>query len=611
MAIADGTYEILSYKDVAMALDVAGNSTANSANVRLYSRNGTNGQSWTFTSRGSYFTITDAETGKALDVAGGVAANGRNVQMYTSNNSAAQRWTVTEMGTQTINGTAYPVVRIGAFSASSYVLDCAGGKTALLTNIQIWSSNNSAAQRFVLVPTEWLAAGGNKTNYAGLPAASSGALGTTPGTALPSVAAIASGTAYPAWLCSAALYQVAYRTRIRNSGADWLGEWSDWMSIADGSTDWGGFGAPGASNCEPTQRGRLMWSPDGIAIDNSSTYDRTDVEVAVRAWQAQWGASAVPAHGPTYIYAVTAVRPVTIGSLSASLTPDGIRLAWATDATHGGNALTFECDAWGTFSATGAASGSATVERRDIKRAVSAGDAITVKVTMRTADGLTVSGTFTPTLDYNGSHGTSLTLTAAPSALGHTLRTVTASNANAEAWLVIEEGHGTRFVKLDGKSPWTVAPPLNEPWKVYASVSTNATSWASVMRTFTAVEDHGWHVTSQDLKRDLAIYANLNDRPNADMSYARSIESTEVMGRERPVYLPQDSTEVTWTLEGVLYGDSYGEDMALADWATHAGHVYYRSPYGDWQQAVVTGSGRDLVTGGATKVTLSMHAEVW
>lgn len=610
MSIADGTYEVLSYKDVSMALDVSGNSAANSANVQLWSRNGSNGQKWSFASNGSYYTILDAETGKSLDVANGRAANGSNVQMYSSNGSAAQRWTVVETGTQTINGTAYPVVRIGAFSASTYVVDVAGGKTALRTNVQIYQSNNSAAQRFVLVPTEWAAEGGSKTNYAGLPAASSGTGGKEVGTALSSVSAMESGTLYPAWACSATLYQVAYRMRTRESGADWFGEWSNWMSIADGSTSWGGFGTPGQSNCEPVKVGKLQWSQDGITIDNASTYDRTDIEVAVRAWQSTWGANRVPAHGPTYTYGITTVRPVTISSVGVLLAPDGVTLAWESDATHDGNSMTFECDAWGRYSTTGAASGTATIPQRDLRRTLKAGDVVSGVLTMRTADGLTVSKAFSATLSYEGSHGGTLTLTASEHATNPTLRTLTASDADASAWLMIEEGHGTRFVKLDGQSPWTVAPPIGVPWKVYAS-SIGASSWASTMQTFDAIDDHGWHVTSQDLTRDLAIYHNEGGRPSANPSYARAIDSTQVLGRERPLYLPQDSTEVTWTLEGVIFGDTYAEDMALFDWAAHAGHVYYRSPYGDWQQAVITGGERAFLANGATKVSLAMQGEVW
>ena len=138
MAIADGTYEMLPMLDVTMAVDVRGNSVANSATVFLWSRNGGNSQKWSLRNEGSYYTIRDAETGKSLDVSGGRARNGSRCIMYTFKDSANQHWKVTEVGTQAINGTAYPVVTIGAFAGTAYNVDCTGNKSALRTIIEIW-----------------------------------------------------------------------------------------------------------------------------------------------------------------------------------------------------------------------------------------------------------------------------------------------------------------------------------------------------------------------------------------------------------------------------------------------------------------------------------------
>lgn len=625
MAVTAGTYEILPLLDVTMAVEVAGNSTANKANARIWGRNGSNAQKWSLAPYGSsstVFTVRDAETGKALDVAGGTAARGTNVQMYTYNGSAAQRWLVTEVGTQAVNGTAYPVVTLGAFGASTYAVDCAGGKAELRTNIQIWAANGTNAQRFVLVPAEWLAAGGSNTRYPGLPAATGGDGGTTAGVARGGTFASSAGTWYPAWAGSEPLWQVAYRTRTREAGADWMGAWSDWMSVADGSTAWDGFGAPGASNCAPTEDGGLLWSPDGVAFDNSATHNRTDVQVSARPWRARWGSGGVPAHGPTYTWTTTIVRPVSIADLGVVVSPDGLVVAWESDAPQGGNAVTLECDAWGTHTAVGDASGSTTIGQRGISAMPAIGDTVDVTMTMRTPDGLVVTARRSCLVDYESGHGATLELAAAPSADAPTIWVVSAeAPSTARAWLVVDEGHGTRYVELTeyryvhpGIGPtiseWRVAPPLNRPWKVYASMVDGAT-WASTLATFDAVEDRGWHVTSQALDRELVLYVDAGDAPKANPTYSRSVDEVEVMGRERPVYVPGDSTEVGWTLEGVVYGDGYDDGIALHDWALHAGHVYYRSPDGEWRQAIVTGGSVDRIAPGAAKVTLTMKGEVW
>lgn len=606
MAIADGTYEMLPMLDVTMAVDVQGNSVANAASVFLWSRDGGNAEKWTFRNEGSYYTIKDAETGKSLDVYGGRARNGSRCIMYTFKDSANQHWKVTEVGTQAINGTSYPVVTIGAFNGSTYVLDVYGNKSAMRAIIEIWTANGQANQRFVLVPTEWEATASANTSYAALPTPSRGTSGATVGTALPSSTALTNGTLYPAWACSQERYQVRYRTRTRAAGTDGMGAWSNWKSIADGSTAWDGWGAPGASNCTPTVAGGLRWSTDGVSIDNRTTYDRTDVQFSARAWSASWGAGG-SAHGAAYSWTVTTTRPVTISDASVLLSPDGVTVAWASTATGSGNAITLESDVWGTYTTTGAGTGSATVPQYAMRRTPDEGETVSVRVTLRTADGVTVSRAVSATATYEGQHGTTLELHAD---VDGTLATITASSADARAWLVVPEGHGTRYVPLAGSSPWVVPAPLGVAWQVLASV-VDGTSWASVLQRFPAIYDTGWHVTSQDMTKDLAVYVNAGSAPKADVSYSRSVESVDVIGRERPVYLPSDATEASWTLDGMTYGDYMAEDAALADWAVHAGHVYFRGPNGFWAQACVTGGKVEQSTANAREISISMSGEVW
>lgn len=605
MAIADGTYEILPMLDVTMAMDVQGNSVANSAAVFLWSRDGSNAEKWALANQGSYYTIRDAETGKSLDVSGGRQQRGQRCVMYTYGGTANQRWKLTEVGTQAINGTDYPVVTIGAFAGTAYMVDCTGGKSTLRTIIEIWTANGAANQQFVLVPTEWEATASAKTSYAALPTPSRGTSGAAIGTSLPSSVGLANGTLHPAWACAQDKYQVRYRTRTRTAGTSGMGAWSNWMSIADGSTAWDGWGTPGASNCTPTDAGGRKWSTNGVAVDNRTTYDRTDVEFAVRSWTASWGAGGA-AHGSTYAWTVTTTRPVTISDASVLLSPDGVTVTWASTATGSGNAVTLESDVWGTYTTTGAGSGSAPIPQYSMRRTPDDGETVSVKVTLRTADGVTASRTISATAAYEGTHGTTLELHAD---VDGTLATITASDANARAWLVVPEGHGTRYVPLAGSSPWVVPAPLGVAWQVLASV-VNGANWASVLQRFPAIYDTGWHVTSQDMTKDLAVYVGSGASPVVDVTYSRSMDSVDVMGRERPVYLPGDSTEASWTLEGVTYGDYAAGDAALADWAIHAGHVYFRSPDGFWAQACVTGG---KVGSGAhvREISVSMQGEVW
>lgn len=610
MSIASGSYEILPLLDVTMALDVSNNSVANKANVQVWGRNGSNAQKWTLTSQSGYWTIIDAETGKSLDVAGGTQAKGTNVQLYTSNGSTAQRWAITETGTQAVNGTSYPVVSIGAFGASTYVLDVAGGKTDLKTNIQIWTSNGSAAQRFVLVPTEWLATLAAKTDtdhsLMVLPTPSSGSCGTTVGTVKTGAVAIGSGTVYPCWVGRATTVQLRYRTRRRTAGGA-MGAWSNWKSIADGATTWDGWGTPGQSNCTATASGGRLWSSNGVAVDNSSTYDRTDVEFSVREWTSGWMSGAA-AHGDALTWTVVTARAVSISDIDMAIAPDGLAVSWTSNATTSGNAIVAKAAPFDTLNTTGAAAGSSIVPMWQLVKSVASGDSVKLTVTLTTPDGITASRTETITLSYESGHSSGLTLSATVSG---TTATVTASNAAARLWLVIPRGHGTRFVEVVGSSPWVIAPPLGVQWKLYAA--TSAGTWSSVVQTFNAIHDSGYHVTSQDLSRDLAVYHNTGEPPEFSPSFSRSTSSHEVLGRERQLNSLGPSTTASWTLKGVLHGQTLDSGIELADWAAHAGHVYFRGPNGFWAQALVTGAEVDLSKHaiGIASVSISFDEEVW
>lgn len=90
---------------------------------------------------GSY-EITSALDGKALDVFGALDDNFTNVQVYTSNNTQAQRWFIYLIDGQYVFRSAISETR---------VLDVYSGSTADGTNIDIYNFNNTEAQKFSVV----------------------------------------------------------------------------------------------------------------------------------------------------------------------------------------------------------------------------------------------------------------------------------------------------------------------------------------------------------------------------------------------------------------------------------------------------------------------------
>jgi hypothetical protein len=85
--------------------------------------------------------------GLCLDVSGGRSALGTNVQIWTCNGTKAQTWTYTSKG------------EMRSAVARNRCLDVSGGRAASGTNVQIWSCNGTNAQKWI--PTsqgEWRSA---------------------------------------------------------------------------------------------------------------------------------------------------------------------------------------------------------------------------------------------------------------------------------------------------------------------------------------------------------------------------------------------------------------------------------------------------------------------
>lgn len=146
--VRSGDYVIVAKGNGFKAIDTAGASKADGANVQLYDANGTGAQRYHFEyhkgSRG-YYTITSATTGKSLDVARGSSKSGANVQMYSANGTNAQKWIIRKLE----NG-YYAIMSM----ISGKNLDITSGSLQNGTNIHVWNPNDTDAQQFNLLPAK-------------------------------------------------------------------------------------------------------------------------------------------------------------------------------------------------------------------------------------------------------------------------------------------------------------------------------------------------------------------------------------------------------------------------------------------------------------------------
>ena len=141
VTIPNGNYYINVRSKVASSVDIPGGSAADSTAIQLYSGNSSKAQQFTFTrqSDGSY-EIVNVNSGKALDVRNGVAENNAVVQQYSRNNSQAQRWFIRD------SGAGYYLQS----ALGNWVLDLSGGNTADGAAIRLYTPNGTASQLFVV-----------------------------------------------------------------------------------------------------------------------------------------------------------------------------------------------------------------------------------------------------------------------------------------------------------------------------------------------------------------------------------------------------------------------------------------------------------------------------
>lgn len=150
-SIADGAYVIESGLGGNRVVDIAGAIGDNGAAVQIYEGNGSLAQAFAFNydEYSGYYRITSYASGKCLDVEGAAHYTGAHIQQYTPNGTFAQRWSLVSN-----DDGSYSI----ASAICGFVLDVTGACADNGTRLQQWNLNGTAAQRFFLretTPTFW------------------------------------------------------------------------------------------------------------------------------------------------------------------------------------------------------------------------------------------------------------------------------------------------------------------------------------------------------------------------------------------------------------------------------------------------------------------------
>ena len=158
--VGNGVYSLTNTAS-GKVLDVAGASISNGGVVQQYASNGTAAQHWSLLDYGNgKISLTSNASGKAVDIPGGNASSSVKLQIYSSNGTKAQQWTVTKVKSERdkLNDLAAKnkgvladgtITVISALSASK-ALDVSGASHSNCANVQLYQSNGTSAQRWVV-----------------------------------------------------------------------------------------------------------------------------------------------------------------------------------------------------------------------------------------------------------------------------------------------------------------------------------------------------------------------------------------------------------------------------------------------------------------------------
>lgn len=613
-----GVYEIVLAEDTSMCIDIASGSTANKANAQVYSRNGTNAQKFfadvddddTFTT-----VFRNVASNRVLDISGGTAKNGANIWQYNSNGSTAQKWLPVRNGSVKIDGQTYSTYNIRAQSGTNFVMDCKGGGKTAKTNIQLWTNNGSAAQKFAFVKSDALDT----------------SIPTPPAFTPTSFSRNGSGNVTVEGLTfvgNEPYYQARYFIRYFTAGRSAQKD-TAWKNLADDSTSRSGWGDAwnytiqcGRPNGDNDSKKLAIPFSKTVTLDGN-TQRSAELHIEYRLFRPAGDFSNFhindriteigsgkdyPMHGNSRTVVISITQNPVFTAKSFGFVEDsannmfGVRIAvgdsignkcevfrgrllgadgnpiteWVSD-----NSMTLD------FYANGA-----------LRRIPESNEACTLEYQVLTDERASSSGTLTANFSYGSS---SLALNPVIGEIGEScVATVTNPTVN-RAYCLVEtpdtDGSVVRMCERDssvtGQMAWKCLPPLNRDAKIIIIGSSNGTGWSRTDLTC-RISTHNFIWNWSD--EHAIVIINSDAPPAQTRSYTTDAQFNSPLGRINPVGFASTAVQSDLSITGVIVDPdaSYESAAPLPEKSTRedilklvrlAGngiHPVYRTPYGDW-----------------------------
>lgn len=584
-----------------MCVTVSGDSSVKGANIVLYADNGSNAQKFQITETTSgVWSIVSASSSQYVAVSASIAADGRNVVQFTATGADGQKWKFVDTGTTaTIDGATCKVVTIGSYvtgDGATYLLDVANAMATNSSNIQIYTSDSSDAQKFALYPTT--------RRDESMPVPAAVGWSKTLGGADAQMVYPSNATLYPAWSFTDAWnglsghgFEYSYRSRnvpVDSANPD---DWSSWSAWSSASV---------------TRYGQTAWLTSGLTGSfNTTNYKALEYSVRVRS-TATIGGVVYHSYGMNML--LRSVAAPTVSVTQAQLGADAITLTISTNYTGGlntVNVLSVQNSTGTEFLAvptSGSGYGSSftlDIPIENLASVPATGSALNITFDVGTDQYTAFSTVTSSSVTYSNKSSKSVTVspTLTYNADGTATLTVSAGTSRF-AWLSVDG----KTIQLVPKTATTfVLPyPFGVECKYYVGVFGSGSAWGNASGTITANDsnkirpchafnwDGGYFLlevasgimqTSRTIRADYSTF-NLNNRDWQSLRFGNTL------GGE-------------FTAEGVLKSGLTTSDKAALMALVRAHDVLYRSPTGEVANVGITDVSYQTVRN-RTMVTVSM-----
>lgn len=602
-----GTYRIALADDPTMCVDVPSASTANNANIQVYSNNDSDAQVFKAEVDPESFLVRlyAACSDKVLDIAGNVAKSGTNVIQYTAKSGDAgdnQWWLPIQKGSIKVDGQTVPVYELAAKLGSNLCLDYYGGKNVNKTNVQVYTRNNSKAQKFAFIKNERLGASIEKPGSIDQTEFSRTGVGTV----------TVQGLTFTSKQKS---FQARYMIRRYKKGRASYTD-SAWMNVEDDSTSRSGWGQAWSSTFDATPVNGVITIPFSKDIELDSTYQTADVIMEVRTYIDSYG-SGYKAHGPVMQSTIKVLqRPtVSVSSVDTTLNSSGNFAISTSFKDSLGNGCSYmrsrivdanrdPVSEWKSGTEMYLSHGLPGT----LVRLPEDGETLYLEYSMLTNDGLTITGS----LEYKFSYASGMSFNPSVTYIDDdSCRAVVTSKAHTHDLCFVEvpDEDGNKIVECellseDGNNKsWVVLPPLNRDAKIIIIGSNDGSKWG-ISTTTCRIRSHlfiwNWTETIADdaFSSSAAIIVNPDNPPAQSRGYTTDLKFSAPAGRRYPVGFSSINLTANLSIEGVVIDEDAVYQSAeplpqnvflprvkkLIRLSGKGIHPVYRTPYGDWYQ---------------------------